>query len=71
MIVLCDRWTLKDQINPYFYIFYRVIDSDFEVWEKAGGITAEKFEAAKKLGTHYQIINHKLYRESDCMFPAR
>ncbi|XP_041936970.1 protein O-glucosyltransferase 1 isoform X1 [Alosa sapidissima] len=23
------------------------------------------------VGTHYQIINHKLYREHNCMFPAR
>lgn len=23
------------------------------------------------VGTHYQIIGHKLYRESSCMFPAR
>ncbi|KAM3933085.1 protein O-glucosyltransferase 1 isoform 1-T1 [Leptodactylus fuscus] len=26
---------------------------------------------SRKLGTHYQIINHRLYREDDCMFPAR
>ncbi|CAJ0960568.1 unnamed protein product [Ranitomeya imitator] len=25
----------------------------------------------RKLGTHYQVINHRLYREEDCMFPAR
>ena len=23
------------------------------------------------VGTHYQIIDHKLYREHNCMFPAR
>lgn len=23
------------------------------------------------VGTHYQIIGHKLYREQNCMFPAR
>lgn len=23
------------------------------------------------VGTHYQIIGHKLYREENCMFPAR
>ncbi|XP_077149668.1 protein O-glucosyltransferase 1 isoform X2 [Ranitomeya variabilis] len=26
---------------------------------------------SRKLGTHYQVINHRLYREEDCMFPAR
>ncbi|XP_040190085.1 protein O-glucosyltransferase 1 [Rana temporaria] len=26
---------------------------------------------SRKLGTHYQIINHRLYREEECMFPAR
>ncbi|XP_071612450.1 protein O-glucosyltransferase 1 isoform X2 [Heliangelus exortis] len=25
----------------------------------------------RKLGTHYQIIKNKLYREQDCLFPAR
>ena len=23
------------------------------------------------VGTHYQVIGHKLYREHNCMFPAR
>ncbi|KAJ8301382.1 hypothetical protein KUTeg_020369 [Tegillarca granosa] len=51
-----------------------VINSDLAVWEyKEKGITKEKFNEAKTrgLGTHYQIINHKLYREENCMFPAR
>ncbi|XP_069491806.1 protein O-glucosyltransferase 1 [Ambystoma mexicanum] len=26
---------------------------------------------SRKLGTHYQILGGKLYRETDCMFPAR
>ncbi|XP_063812965.1 protein O-glucosyltransferase 1 isoform X2 [Pseudophryne corroboree] len=26
---------------------------------------------SRKLGTHYQIISHRLYREEECMFPAR
>ncbi|XP_036869024.1 protein O-glucosyltransferase 1 isoform X5 [Manis javanica] len=25
----------------------------------------------RKLGTHYQIIKNRLYRENDCMFPSR
>ena len=59
------------QLIWYFGFNFSVIDSDLEVWKKEGGITAEKFKEAKNLGTHYQIINHKLYREDDCMFPAR
>ena len=47
------------------------MDSDLQVWMDRGGITAKQFEDAKELGSHYQIINHKLYREKDCMFPAR
>lgn len=45
------------------------MDRDLEVWE--GGITKDVFDKAKNKGTHYQIINHKLYREKDCMFPFR
>ncbi|XP_013398028.1 protein O-glucosyltransferase 1 isoform X1 [Lingula anatina] len=48
-----------------------VIEEDLAVWKKAGGILKEKFDAAKERGTHYQIINHKLYREDDCMFQFR
>lgn len=25
----------------------------------------------RRLGTHYQIIKHRLFREDDCMFPSR
>ncbi|XP_015277279.1 PREDICTED: protein O-glucosyltransferase 1-like [Gekko japonicus] len=37
------------------------------------GISKELLSEAisRKLGTHYQIIEKKLYREHDCMFPAR
>ncbi|ESP00309.1 hypothetical protein LOTGIDRAFT_225910 [Lottia gigantea] len=51
----------------------QVIKDDFRVWEKKGEITKKEFETAKErgLGTHYQIINHKLYREEKCMFGAR
>lgn len=28
-------------------------------------------ESAAKYGTRYKILNHKLYREDQCMFPAR
>ncbi|RLW03322.1 hypothetical protein DV515_00006595, partial [Chloebia gouldiae] len=38
-----------------------------------GGISKETMSdmVSRKLGTHYQIIKNKLYREQDCMFPAR
>lgn len=48
-----------------------VIDSDLEYWRNRGGITKEDFNHARLKGVHYQIINHKLYRQSECMFPAR
>uniref|UniRef100_A0A670HL34 Protein O-glucosyltransferase 1 n=1 Tax=Podarcis muralis TaxID=64176 RepID=A0A670HL34_PODMU len=37
------------------------------------GISEELLSEAisRRLGTHYQIIEKKLYREHDCMFPAR
>ena len=52
-------------------LFYSVINEDLKVWEEKGGITKDNVDAAKPRGAHYQIINHKLYREDDCMFPAR
>ncbi|XP_071961633.1 protein O-glucosyltransferase 1-like [Antedon mediterranea] len=48
-----------------------VLENDMKVWEEKGGITNKDFEEAKAFGTHYQIINHKMYREDKCMFPAR
>ena len=35
------------------------------------GITYATFTKSKDLGVHYQIINHKLYRQRECMFPSR
>ena len=49
--------------------FDSVILNDLSVWR--GGISREEFEQAKPLGVHYQIIDHKLYREPDCMFNSR
>ena len=51
--------------------FDDVIHNDLSVWKANGGISHEAFEEAKSLGVHYQIIDHKLYREKDCMFGAR
>ncbi|XP_070711881.1 protein O-glucosyltransferase 1 [Pempheris klunzingeri] len=38
-----------------------------------GGISEDVMAATvqRGVGTHYQIIGHKLYREKNCMFPAR
>uniref|UniRef100_A0A182NCX2 Glycosyl transferase CAP10 domain-containing protein n=1 Tax=Anopheles dirus TaxID=7168 RepID=A0A182NCX2_9DIPT len=38
---------------------------------KTHGITKEMIKRAKQYGTHYQVIDHKLYRQQECMFPAR
>lgn len=46
-----------------------LIDSDLAAWNK--GIEHEVIEKSKPRGTHYQIINHQLYRDKDCMFPFR
>ncbi|KAG7315805.1 hypothetical protein KOW79_020671 [Hemibagrus wyckioides] len=39
----------------------------------SSGITKELMmdTVRRGVGTHYQIIKHKLYREPECMFPAR
>ena len=49
----------------------RVLIEVMSVWEKAGGIQKEQFDKAKNRGTLYQIINHRLYRQNECMFPFR
>ncbi|XP_067439293.1 protein O-glucosyltransferase 1 [Thunnus thynnus] len=38
-----------------------------------GGISEDVMASTvqRGVGTHYQIIGHKLYREQNCMFPAR
>ena len=51
-----------------------VIDADLAVWKERGGIRWEEFLEAKKAqirGVHYQIINHTLFREEQCLFSAR
>jgi len=44
---------------------------DLAPFEQHGGITKEQFDRSRSRGTHYQIINHRLYRENNCMFPFR
>ncbi|KXJ25426.1 protein O-glucosyltransferase 1 [Exaiptasia diaphana] len=51
--------------------YSNVIDQDLQLWRDRGGITKHDFTAASGKGTHYQIINHKLYRQEDCMFLFR
>lgn len=46
-----------------------VIDKDLATW--SNGIDNELFVKAKDRGVHYQIIDHKLYRQSECMFTFR
>ncbi|OCT91430.1 hypothetical protein XELAEV_18014484mg [Xenopus laevis] len=51
--------------------FYRVLQEDLEPFRS--GISRDLMQnvLSRKLGTHYQIINHRLYREEECMFSAR
>ncbi|KAM9821111.1 protein O-glucosyltransferase 1 [Neosynchiropus ocellatus] len=48
-----------------------VLKADLRPFKR--GITEELMASTvqRGLGTHYQIIGHKLYREHNCMFPAR
>ncbi|XP_067004527.2 O-glucosyltransferase rumi homolog [Anabrus simplex] len=46
-----------------------VIEQDLKVFKK--GITKEMLESVRDRGTKYQIINHRLYRDAECMFPSR
>ncbi|KAJ8875104.1 hypothetical protein PR048_022995 [Dryococelus australis] len=46
-----------------------VIENDLRVFSK--GITAQMVASVHNKGTRYQVINHRLYRDANCMFPAR
>ncbi|KAJ8003725.1 hypothetical protein DPEC_G00151340 [Dallia pectoralis] len=52
----CHLRVLKDDLKPF-----------------SGGVSEDLMAAtlSRGVGTHYQIIDHKLYREENCMFPAR
>ncbi|XP_053471718.1 protein O-glucosyltransferase 1 isoform X3 [Ictalurus furcatus] len=52
----CHISVLKEDLKPF-----------------SNGITKELMmdTVQRGVGTHYQIIKHKLYREPECMFPAR
>ncbi|XP_042197681.1 protein O-glucosyltransferase 1 isoform X1 [Callorhinchus milii] len=49
----------------------RVLDNDLAHFRQ--GISQEMLmeTVSRGVGTHYQIINKQLYRQEDCMFPAR
>uniref|UniRef100_A0A452VN63 Protein O-glucosyltransferase 1 n=1 Tax=Ursus maritimus TaxID=29073 RepID=A0A452VN63_URSMA len=51
--------------------YHGVIDEDLTPFR--GGISRKMMAEVvrRKLGTHYQIIKNRLYRENDCMFPSR
>lgn len=49
--------------------YLRVINKDLKPFSK--GIYKEMLDAIRDRGTKYQIFNHKLYRDKDCLFPAR
>uniref|UniRef100_A0A1B0B706 Glycosyl transferase CAP10 domain-containing protein n=1 Tax=Glossina palpalis gambiensis TaxID=67801 RepID=A0A1B0B706_9MUSC len=47
-----------------------VIDSDLGIFQK-NGITHSTLDEAAKSGRRCKIYNHRLYRESNCMFASR
>lgn len=51
--------------------FDKVIMDDLLPWKQKGGITYESFNEAKPWGVHYQILDHKLYRQEKCLFEQR
>ncbi|XP_053204522.1 O-glucosyltransferase rumi homolog [Panonychus citri] len=59
----CDPKSSLDCFSPQ-------IESDLSYWMEKG-ITFDDIESAKPHGVHYQIIDHQLYRQPDCMFPTR
>uniref|UniRef100_A0A8V0XQC3 Protein O-glucosyltransferase 1 n=1 Tax=Gallus gallus TaxID=9031 RepID=A0A8V0XQC3_CHICK len=77
------KWkTITDQINRAVEVYKPCVKENCSchqsVWKQdlapfRSGISKETISdvVSRKLGTHYQIIKNKLYREHDCMFPAR
>ncbi|XP_042890891.1 O-glucosyltransferase rumi homolog [Penaeus japonicus] len=48
---------------------YPLIKKDLAAFKN--GINKDILQSARDRGTFYQIINHKLFREKNCMFPSR
>ncbi|XP_068714571.1 protein O-glucosyltransferase 1-like [Montipora foliosa] len=61
----------KDCSNIKCACYSDVIDNDLRIWNDRGGVSKREFDDTAGRGVHYQVINHKLYRENDCMFPFR
>ncbi|XP_069800693.1 protein O-glucosyltransferase 1 [Dendropsophus ebraccatus] len=51
--------------------FHRLIQEDLAPFHSGISRDLMKNIISRKLGTHYQVIKHRLYREEDCMFSAR
>ncbi|KAM4711058.1 protein O-glucosyltransferase 1 [Anableps anableps] len=62
-------YTPCNPVNCSCYL--SVLHHDLKPFER--GISQDVMAATvqKGVGTHYQVIGHKLYREHNCMFPAR
>lgn len=50
---------------------FDVIENDLQVWKDKTKITKKDIDQALQKAVHYQIINHRLYRQDECMFPSR
>jgi len=61
----------QDCSNKKCGCYSDVIDDDLRIWKERGGIKKSDFDNTNGRGVHYQIINHKLYRENNCLFPFR
>ncbi|XP_074610409.1 protein O-glucosyltransferase 1-like [Acropora palmata] len=61
----------EDCLNKKCACYSDVVDDDLRIWKDRGGISKSEFDDTAGHGVHYQVIDHKLYRESDCMFPFR
>ncbi len=52
-----------------------VIDEDLRVWRERGGVKWEEFQSVKDSphmrAVHYQVVDHQLYRQEECMFGPR
>lgn len=49
--------------------FFKQIDKDLSTYHQ--GISKAMINDVRQYGVKYQILNHRLYRDKDCMFPAR
>lgn len=49
--------------------FFKQIENDLSPYRQ--GISKGMINDARKYGVKYQIVDQKLYRDKDCMFPSR